>query len=99
MSVIKRMKMTVLHISMYSNVHNDSKMTAFLIQNAQSIRGKCKNRELITSFNHYTCRLAISFNEHQLYHNGMGCFIGQSSLGNDPIPSQFDPENVCCSCI
>ena len=39
-------------------------MMTFLILNAQSIRGKCKNRELITSLNHYTCRLAISYNEH-----------------------------------
>lgn len=49
----KRRKMRVLHQIMYFNVYNGSKRTPIHILNAQLIHDKCKNRELITSFNHY----------------------------------------------
>ena len=90
MSDIKRRKMRALHQIMYFNVHNGSKRTPLHILNAQSIHDKCKSKELITSLNHYG--LAISYNELQRYHNDMARLIVQSSFGNVPMPSQFDPE-------
>ena len=80
--------MGVLHQIMYLNVHNDSKRTPLHILYAQCIHGKCKIRELITSFNYYV--LANSYNVLQGYHNDMVSDIVQSSNGKVLMPSQFD---------
>ena len=59
--------------------------------NSQAIHEASKTKTPITSFNHFP--LSVRYDELLRYHNGLAKLTVESSRGNVPLPSHFDPEN------
>ena len=62
-----------------------------MIMNAQAIHKASKSKTLMTSFNHFS--LSVSYDELLRHHNDLAKLTVESSRGNVPLPSHFDPGN------
>ena len=83
--------MVALCQTLYFILHNGRRRTPLHIMNAQAIHEASKSKTLITSFNHFS--LSVNYDELLRYHNNLAKLTVESSRGNVPLPSHFDPGN------
>ena len=83
--------MVALYQILYFILRNGRRRTPLHIINAQAIHKANKTKTLIASFNHFS--LCIRYDELLRHHVDLAKLTVESSRGNLPLSSHFDPGN------